>query len=134
MARQVQGQQKVEKWYSLDPGNKYKLMWDVMMNSIYVMSFFIMPLVIAFQLEPLTVQSFKDFELFVDFMMLIDIFLTFVTAFYDDIKLEQSLIVIGKTYLTSYFLIDFLACIPSILVWESKAHPVAYYLKLFRFL
>jgi len=118
----------------MDPGNKYKLMWDLVMNSIYILSFFLMPLVIAFRLEPLDLKKQRDLELFMDFMMVIDILLTFVTAYYEDVVLKKNIKDISVHYLTSFFFFDFLSCFPSIFVLESKSYPAAYYLKLFRFL
>lgn len=109
-------------------------MWDLVMNSIYIISFFLMPLVIAFRLEPLDRKSFRDFELFIDLMMVIDICLTFVTGYYEEVVLVVSLKQIATHYLTSFFVPDFLSCIPSILVLESKSHPIAYYFKVLRFL
>lgn len=72
--------------------------------------------------------------MFIDFMMVIDIGLTFVTGYYEDVDLVDDIRKITLHYLTSFFIPDFLSCIPSILVLESKAHPVAYYFKIFRFL
>lgn len=133
-ARQAAGNTEAATIYSLDPANKYKLMWDLVMNSIYIISFFMMPLVIAFRLEPLDNQAYRDFELFIDFMMVVDIGLTFITGYYEDVVLVDSVKQISTHYLTSFFIPDFLSCIPSILVLESKRHPVAYYFKILRFL
>lgn len=45
-------EQKIEekevKYYSFNQDNKYKLTWDVFMNSVYVVSFFMFPFCVAF--------------------------------------------------------------------------------------
>jgi len=110
------------------------LFWDLLLNLIYIISFFLIPLVIAFRLEHLAFKKYRDFELFMDFMILIDICFTFVTSYYDDGIQIKDFKRIAIRYLTSFFVPDFLSCFPSIIVLESKGRPVAYYFKIFRFL
>ena len=46
--QEEEAKEAVKKRYSMEPDNKIKLLWDVVMNSIYILSFFLYPLVVAF--------------------------------------------------------------------------------------
>lgn len=41
----------------LDPRNKYKVAWDVFMGFVYLLSYVMDPLIVAFLLKPLTEKS-----------------------------------------------------------------------------
>ena len=59
--------------YIIDPLNKYKVMWDVSIGLIYLMSFLLDPIVFAFKFVPLESKIINRFSEFVTYMLVVDI-------------------------------------------------------------
>ena len=71
-------------------------------------------------------------ELLIDFVLLVHIPVSFLSAFYRDVNLVADFPYIAVAYLQSYFLIDCLSTIPGVVVLEQG--PTAESLYYFKFL
>jgi len=121
---------KANKSYFVHPENKYLIAWNFFMNFGYIISFFITPYTLAFNVDPL--DDVQGIELFLDFMMLIDIVLTFFTATIIDVKLETDFRKIAWNYIRFYFIFDVLSCVPGLITWENEKG--VYFLKVCKFM
>ena len=103
------------KWIIL-PNNKYKMLWDYIINFIIFYSIIVTPYQIAF-----TENNYysKDgnkiniIDLLMDIFLFIDIILNFFTAFidkFDKLIIDRKKIVFN--YLFSWFIIDFISILP----------------------
>ena len=103
------------KWIIL-PNNKYKILWDYIINFIIFYSIIVTPYQIAF-----TENNYysKDgnkiniIDLLMDIFLFIDIILNFFTAFidkFDKLIIDRKKIVFN--YLFSWFIIDFISILP----------------------
>lgn len=68
----------------IDPANKYKVMWDLSIGIVYLVSFVIDPVVFAFKFEPLQTDSLRIFSDLVTIVFIIDILLVPFTGVYKD--------------------------------------------------
>ena len=109
--------------------SSYLAVWDFFVNIPYVISFLLIPLVIAFNIDLL--QHLFFIEIIFDIIMLIDMIVTFFVTYNDDIRRITSLRLIAIKYLSSYFVFDFLSIVPGLVTYES--YPPIYYFKLFRY-
>ena len=90
------------------------------------------PVNLAFKPE----QSVKDliFETFIDVMFMIDIVLVFNSAYYDNkFKIVCDKRQIAKEYLRSWFLVDFLSCIPMQLLAFTSFNSLLKFTKISKF-
>ena len=60
----------------LDPRNKYKVAWDVFMSFVYLLSFVMDPLIVAFLLKPLTEKSINTLTITITIIILFNMLLT----------------------------------------------------------
>jgi len=96
----------------LYPEDPVKINWDLFITLILLISCILTPLRIAFggDEEPLGWEIINNT---IDGLFLIDIVVIFSSAYYDDdYNIIDDRILIGKSYLQSWFLIDILAIIP----------------------
>ena len=94
----------------LHPGDRLKLLWGCIYVFLMLYTIFIAPFSVAFLDDD---PDFERLDLAVDGLFLVDIAVTFNTAFYSK---EGQLVVsrreICRKYLKTWFLLDFLACFP----------------------
>mgnify|MGYP001038952789 FL=1 len=64
----------------IDPLNKYKVTWDLLIGVIYLISYMLDPVVLAFKFEPLETESIMRFCETVTVFIIIDMFLVPFTA------------------------------------------------------
>ena len=96
--------------------------------------------IVAFRTYSLGRPLFYNWEIFCDLVMLVNIVLTFVTAYEkqtmskgkNDMKWETNLKVISVSYLRFYFIIDCLGCIPTLITLNQN--NCIFYFKFFRLL
>lgn len=59
----------------LDPRNRYKVAWDVFMGFVYLVSYVMDPLIVAFLLKPLTEKSINIMTITLTFIILFNMLL-----------------------------------------------------------
>lgn len=74
---------KKSKWYMLKPNGIFKLIWDLVINTIFTISFFLIPLVLCTKGELL--DDFRWVEFAFDILLFLDIVVMFFTAPHDDL-------------------------------------------------
>ena len=97
------------------PENIYKQYWNVVM--IFLMLY--VAIFVPFQVSFITNQDdfiwfLQYLDPFINFLFFIDIIINFISAFEDPKTGNQivDLKIISRDYLTSWFLIDFISCLP----------------------
>lgn len=60
----------------LDPKSRYKVAWDVFMSFVYLVSYVMDPLIVAFLLEPLTVNSINRLTITITVVILFNMLIT----------------------------------------------------------
>ena len=104
--------------YLIYPENLYKEHWDNFVTLLLIFSCVVTPYRIALVSEDTLDWTITNAV--IDIMFLIDIFLCFNTAYYDeDFVTIDSRCTIAKTYLTGWFFIDVMAIFPFDLVTTS---------------
>lgn len=119
---------KPSNWI-MKPDSRFKLLWNMIVNGLIVYSLFLIPFVLC-----TSEQVYKDYrsvELVLDGFMLVDIILTFFTAFVKDIDLQVRFKQIAWQYFKTYFLLDCIATLPGILTGEM--YYFIYAFKIFRY-
>ena len=106
-----------EKKFMIYPENSKKGPWDLSITLLLLLSSVMIPLQIAFAnagAEPTSsVTNFQLIMYVIDVLFLIDIMVTFNTAFYDDDNdLIDQRCTIAQSYLLGWFSIDLVAIIP----------------------
>ena len=96
------------------PDNKYKNPYDMCVALVLIFSCLLSPLYIAFESDSDTPkQGWVIVNWSIDGVFLVDIFIMFISAFYDDdFRIVDDYKVLAKNYLTVWFCIDVLAIIP----------------------
>lgn len=93
------------------PNNKIKSDWDSLITLVLIFTCMVTPYRIAFVEEDAFEWVLANN--LIDFLFLIDMILCFMTAYYtEEYELIEDRAIIAKTYLTGWFLIDFLAIFP----------------------
>lgn len=93
------------------PNNPYKDDWDSFITIILIFTCMVTPYRIAFIDEDSDLWVGINYS--IDGLFLIDMILCFMTAYYtEEFELIEDRKEIAKTYLTSWFPIDFLAIFP----------------------
>ena len=105
------------RWFIIPPGSKPKLFWDSLIIILALYNAFTIPMTVAFDsIQRIFDESLSYFDLAVDILYFIDIFLAFITAFVrkstGDYIYSPKLI--AKRYVTSSFIVDFLSVVPVI--------------------
>eukprot|EP00347_Sterkiella_histriomuscorum_P013033 403366271 len=119
-----------QKMIMIHPDNIFKFYFDIIVDLAYVTSFFLIPIVICFQIEPL--QSMFKFELLIDAIITMNIFSNFITSSYVNGKLTKKLGVNARNYITGHFLFDCMGVLPGLISQENI--PDLYYFKIVRYL
>ena len=103
------------KWIIL-PNNKYKMLWDYIINFIILYSIIVTPYQIAFtdnNYYSNDGNKINVIDLITDIFLFIDIILNFFTAYidkFDKLIIDRKKIVFN--YLFSWFIIDFISILP----------------------
>lgn len=110
-------QRKARKLWLLLPDDPQLDVWQVwVMGPLIIYSCIVVPVIVAWDLQTTVPQDVVDYVF--DFTFLVDIFVNFSSAYYDDDKevvLDRKLI--SKRYAKSWFPLDFFATVP----WELFA-------------
>ena len=94
------------------PNHKPKLVWNIIVIFLLVYTATVMPYRIAF-IENQMFDEWFFIDLFIDVLFFIDVIVNLVSAYYDqEGQLVTSRYIIFINYLTSWMIIDILACIP----------------------
>lgn len=108
--------------YYIHPYSKGRLLIDFFVLIISIYSILVTPVNLIFNNHSFPILIL---EIFFDFIMIIDFFISFVTAFYDiEENLITSLKIIFVKYLNSFFFIDMLAALPfnSVLIFKDTSN------------
>lgn len=94
----------------LHPGDRLKLLWSCIYSFLMLYTIFIAPFSVAFLDDN---PDFERLDLVIDGLFLVDIAITFNTAFYNkEGQLVVSRKAICRKYLKTWFFLDFAACFP----------------------
>lgn len=105
-------------WYIITPESKVKSLFDLLVSILYLYFAFVIPFRIGFYTKDVNEKIILH-EVVFDIVLLLDIILTFFTAYYDNSVLKHSLKDIGKKFLLNRFLLDFLAIPPFYLINDN---------------
>jgi len=97
------------------------------MALVITVSFFLIGITLAFQL--LLLPDSRPFEQIIDVIFVIDIIITFFTAYYQDVKLVMNPFYIAKRYILTFLLFDIVSTLPTLLSYQNEN---IYFLKMFR--
>lgn len=115
-------------WYIITPESKIKAVFDLIVSILYLYFAFVIPFRIGFYSKDVN-ETLIEHEIVFDIILLLDIVLSFFTAFYDNSVLKYSLKDIAKKVVLGRFLLDLLAIPPFYLINENL-----YWLKISRVL
>jgi len=116
----------VKRCYGLNSSSPFKLIWDLIINSIFTVSFMMIPLVLCSKMALL--DDFRITEIVFDVLMFFDIIFTFFVAETHNQRLKDCVL----NYLFGYFIFDFIATVPGLVTLELVKE--IYFLKVLRFL
>lgn len=112
-----------------------KIIWDIFMSFILVLSCILTPVDLAFPLIRDEIESYNRFLYTIDVLFLCDIIATFFSAFEDfDLKINDDLKDIAANYLKGWFMIDFISIFPIDLIFMYSGINIGGYNKVFRVL
>lgn len=100
-------------WYIILPDSKPRHFWNFIVLLLLLYTATMIPYRTAF-IDTDDPSSFiVNWEIFIDSLYILDFFLTFLMAFEDkDKKIEIRLRLIAINYLKTWFLLDFVSCLP----------------------
>jgi len=99
-------------WWIILPESRFRLIWNVIVLLLLLYTACIVPYTTAFY-ETTSGTIIEYFEVLTDAMYIMDFLLNFFMAYEDrDKKIEVRLRFITINYIRTWFLLDFLACIP----------------------
>lgn len=125
-----QQEQKDDKpKYVFYPDHPFVIVWKLIVNLVYVISFFMIPLVCIDPDEILPKVRWAEFML--DILLFGDIIADFFIWYYSDTELVTDHGKIAIHYLTTYFVPEVISVSPGLFTAESI--PVLYYLKTIRY-
>jgi len=107
----------------------FTLFWEFLIAFVFVCTFFLTPLNMATGYKPHS--QLRDLELLIDFIILIDICINFVSEKVKDVEVTPFLKEAALNYLRSYFIVDALSILPCLFTWEGNTSLYAF--KLIRF-
>ena len=61
--------------YIIDPMNKYKILWDILMGILYQLAYIIDPVILAFEFRPLLIAGINNYQRAISFIIIIDMLL-----------------------------------------------------------
>lgn len=104
---------KKPAWYIILPESRPRLIWNFIVLLILLYTAIVVPYRCAFVESNEDSDFMQNWEIFIDSMYIFDFLLTFLLAFEDhDKKIEIRLRLIAINYIKTWFLLDFIACIP----------------------
>ena len=98
---------------------------------VYFISFFRMPLIIAFHMQQMENQGVRDFEIFTDFAIGMEMMMRFFLAPDRDSLEKPDFLRSAYKYASTMFLIDAVGTLPGLITMEQNND--LYWLKLARF-
>lgn len=110
------------------PDTKFKsLFWDTMISMVLLITCFVTPFHLAFADDLDQIQWLAIVNYTIDALFLVDIFINFNTAYKDEINnIVDDRKTVAKTYLTGWFIIDFLSIFPlDLIIVASNGAGVA---------
>lgn len=106
--------------FILSPESKFKAFWNVVIILLLFYTGTVVPYRTAF--VDTTSPEMQIFELIVDGLFVIDLFVNFVSAYEnEDKKIEMSLSRITVNYVTGWFFLDLIACLPFQLIFPTES-------------
>ena len=105
------------------------LIWELIVNINYVISFFLIPYVLISPSELL--PQVRWLEIGLDIFIFGDIIMDFFTAYYDDTEYVDSHKRIIINYLSTYFVFDMISCTPGL--FTAEGYSSLYFMKIFRY-
>lgn len=116
--------------FVLNPDSTVMILWDLIVNLVYLISFFLVPFVL---LDPkrFLVSTVRWIELTFDIILFFDVIIDFFTAYRVDSEpvFDHKQVIVN--YLSTYFFFDLISTAPGLFTWESI--PEIYMLKLVRY-
>ena len=99
--------------YILMPNWKIKKFWSAVIQIILIYTAIYVPFKLSFIPPAVKVPFWDSFDTFVDGIFITDLFINFISAYERrDGSHECRPKIIAKAYLKSWFIVDFIACIP----------------------
>lgn len=114
----------------ISPNNPVYLGFIVVVDILYISSFFVIPFIVSTQL--VFFDNIRIYELMADCVLFIDMMLKFFVAYPTDFGMIWELKSIMQHYLSNQWFLDCCSILPGLLTYES--YPNVYYLKLVRML
>lgn len=113
----------------LDPSLTIMIIWELIVNIVYVFSFFTFPFVM---ISPGTMlPTIWWLEFIFDIFIFGDLIMDFFTAYHDGDELVTDHKMIIINYLSTYFIFDLLSSAPGLFTLEWR--PELYFMKCFRY-
>ena len=116
--------------FAFTEDNKVLIVHSSIVNIWYIISFFLIPLVIASNLN--MVSQVRWYELAIDLVILFDIIISFIKAYKTDIRIIRDIRLTAFRYLTGGFIFEILSVLPWLVTGES--YQYVYLFKLLRYL
>jgi hyperpolarization activated cyclic nucleotide-gated potassium channel 2 len=107
-----------ERWYIIHPSGVLRSKWDIAIILLLVYTMAMVPIHVAFGTFPAVEwdNAYFLFEFTIDVMFIIDIFVNFLSAYWQKGKLITEPGAIAKHYIRTWFLLDLVASFPVYLV------------------
>eukprot|EP00947_MAST-08B_sp_MAST-8B-sp1_P005483 g5483.t1 len=104
-------------WYIMLPHSIFVKYWDILVMLLLMYVTFIIPVRVCFTINDEITEEWTSvdiFELILDIVFIVDVGVNFVTAFHEEktFKMVVSPKRIAMRYITGWFFIDIIACIP----------------------
>ena len=113
------------------PNSRFKVFWNIVIILLLLYTATVTPYRTAFIDETSTFMFY--FELLTDFLFFLDIIVNFLSAFEgEDGEVVDSYRVIARKYITSWFVLDLIACIPFQIIFRTEQQSNGGYNKLLR--
>lgn len=114
--KKLQEEEESFPWYLIHPESKFKKSWDLVCVLLLIYTAYVMPFRLAFK-ETVYWDGWSLFELCIDFLFSIDIFVNLFSSFpLSDGKYEVRHSRIVLAYLKTWMILDMFACVPFSLI------------------
>ena len=123
-------QYEEKNWFIIMPDTWLYLIWRIIIDVSYILSFFLVPFIICTRFAFL--DDFQWVEFIIDFILLGNIIFKFFAAYSWELGLISNHKLIIKHYLQTSFILDLMHTLPGLLSFEETRE--IYYLKCIRFL
>ena len=102
-------------WYLINKNKAFCRLWDQMIMYIVIYSLFVCPYIMSFGSSIMPAESsLWNFFFICDVIMTVDVVFNFLKA--DSNSAFKDLKSISENYLSGYFIFDFLACVPTVIL------------------